>query len=260
MNLFQKSQLYHCVISNFDIVNPVIQNSQFYNSVRGISFNSDVDEDATTGPRGARILNNRFVKINQQAVYVGDGANGYTTDNVLMNNRYYNVGNLNYGRTSTTGTSVITLGNGDVSMNDWFDRQEYQDTYFGNTNINYVPLIGGPAVINDLSVKTFSIYAGETVIIRLPITGSSQNLTVNYKLTQGNPGAYTIDRIGKLNIYLQPGDTPINTNILDEYTYIAGEGAIQWDLAVVGSRAYYELSLTTILNAVTLEIQTNLMI
>jgi len=251
---------YHCVISNFDIINPVIQNSQFYNSVRGISFNSEIDEEATTGPRGARILNNRFVKINQQAIYVGDSANGYTTDNVIMNNRYYNVGNLNYGRTSTTGTSVITLGNGDVSMNDWFDRQEYQDTNFGNIDVNYVPFIAGPAVINDLSVKTFSIYAGATVILRLPITGSSQNLTVNYKLTKGSPGAYTIDRIGKLNIYLQPGDTPNDTNILDEYTYIFGEGDIKWNLAVAGSRSYYELSLLTLLNELTLEFQTNLMI
>lgn len=252
--------LYHCVISNFDIVNSVIQNSQLYNSVRGITFNDEVDAGATTGPRGARILNNRFVKIDQQAIYVGYSAGGYTTDNVSMNNRFYNVGNFGYGRTSTTGTSVITLGDSDVSINDWFDRQEYQNQNLGNSLVNYKSLVDGRAVINNLAVKTFVLSPGNNILFRLPITGLSQHLTIDYNLTQGVPGNYTIDRIGKLNVYIQPGDTPNNTNIVDDYTYILGEGSITWSLTVNPVSTFYEFNALTLLEDITLEYQTNLMI
>lgn len=251
--------LYHCVISNFDIVNPIIQNSQLCNSVRGITFNDEVDPSATTGPRGARILNNRFVKIDQQAIYVGYSAGGYTTDNISMNNRFYNVGNLGYGRTSTTGTAVITLGDSDVTVNDWFDRQEYQNQNLGNP-LYYRSIIDGRASINNSAVKSAYLSAGNNILFRFPITGLSQHLTIDYNVTQGIPGAYTIDRIGNLKISLQPGDTPNNTNIVDDYTYILGEGDITWTITVNPVNAYYELNVITAQSDVTLEYQTNLMV
>ena len=251
--------LYHCVISNYDIVNPVIQNSQLYNSVRGITFNDEVDPAATTGPRGGRILNNRFVKIDQQAIYVGYSAGEYSSDTVSMNNRFYNVGNLGYGRTSTTGTAVIYLNNGDITVNDWFDRQEYQNQNVGNP-INYRAIIDGRAKINNQAVKTYYLNVGGNSIFRLPITGLAQHLIIDYNLTKGVPGAYTIDRIGKLNIYIQPGDTPDNTNIVDDYTFIFGEGNITWSLTVNPVNTYYELNAATVVGDITLEYQTNLMI
>ena len=251
--------LYHCVISNYDIVNPIVQNSQLYNSVRGITFNDEIDFEATTGPRGARILNNRFVQIDQQAIYVGYSAGNYSSDTVSMNNRFYNVGNLGYGRTSTTGTSVLYLNNGDITVNDWFERQEYQNQNVG-TPINYRATIDGRATINTPVVKTAVLSAGTNIIFRLPITGLSQHLTIDYNITQGGPGAYTIDRIGNLKICLQPGDTPNNTNIVDDYTYNLGEGAITWTITVDPVHTYYELNAIASGNDITLEYQTNLMI
>jgi len=252
--------LYHAVISNHDIVNLIVQNSQILNSVRGITFNDEVDPAATTGPRGARILNNRFSKIDKQAIYVGYSAGGYSSNNISMNNRFHDVGNLGYGRTSTTGTAVILFSNdGDITVNDFFDRQEYQNGNVGNA-INYRSIIDGHVTINNPAVKTVYIAAGTTILFRLPITGLSQQISMDYNITQGIPGAYSIDRIGNLKISIQPGDTPDTKNIVDNYTYKFGDGTIIWSINVDPVHTYYELILVTPDDNLTLDYNTNLMI
>jgi len=267
--------LFHCIRSNYDIVNPIIQNSQFYNSVRGITFNEPVDATATIGPRGARILNNRFMKIEAQAIYVGASGSALSTDrmqlntdHISMNNRFYHVGNSTYNRDSTTGTAVITyLSDGNLTINDWFDRQEYQNQNFGG-NIRYNPLVEGRTTINNPGVNTAVVNSGASVstpIIRLPITSLGQHLSIEYTLTQGAPGAYTIDRIGKLDVYVQPGDNPTNTDTIgDAYSYNTGDANISWSMTVNPARAYFEIDIVTLNDysgdPLTLEYQTNLMV
>jgi len=260
--------LYYCIRSNYDIVNPVIQNCQFYNSIRGITFNDPVDPAANTGPRGARILNNRFMKIEEQAIYVGvSGVVGLETDHVSMNNRFYHVGNTQWNRDSTTGTAVITyLTDGNLTVNDWFDRQEYQNQNFGAA-IYYHPLVQGRATINNPGVNTVLIntVSGNIPVLRLPITGLAQHLSIEYNMTQGVPGNYTIDRIGKLDVYVQPGQNPTNIETIgDAYTYNNGDADINWTMTVDAAYAYFEINVFTLndysTDPITLEYQTNLMV
>jgi hypothetical protein len=261
--------LYYCIRSNYDIVNPVIQNCQFYNSIRGITFNDTVDPAANTGPRGARILNNRFMKIEEQAIYVGvSGVVGLETHHISMNNRFYHVGNKQWNRDSTTGTSVITyLTDGNVTVNDWFDRQEYQNQNFGAA-IRYNPLVQGRATINNPGVNTVvinTVGSITTPVLRLPITSLAQHLSIEYNMTQGVPGNYTVDRIGKLDVYVQPGQNPTNTETIgDAYTYNNGDANINWTMTVDAAYAYFEINVSTLsdysTNPITLKYQTNLMV
>jgi len=254
--------LYYGVVSNYDIINPVIQNCQFSNSMRGISFNDPIDlSKANVGPRSGRIINNRFVVIEQQAILVGTGNSSLSTDHVSMNNRFYDVGNGGAGR-ATLGdftTPVITfLTAGNVTTNDWFDRQEFQKSKLG-VPYKYPLLVEGKANINDTGVNSTIFSAGTIPLLRFPITTLTQNLTIKYTLTQGTPGSYTVDRTGELTVYIQPGAAPGGT-VTDNYTLATGEGAIIWALTIDGTNSYYELNATTSLNNLTFTYQTNLMI
>ena len=254
--------LYYCVLSNYDIVNPIIQNSQFYNSVRGVTFNDPRDEVlADAGPRGGRILNNRFMNIERHAIFVGDSNPSLSTNHISMNNRFYNVGNYGLGRDSDFGTPVITyIPDGNLTINDWFDRDEYINQNI-NTVQKYIKLVEGRAVINNPGVKTVILNTGNNKILRLPITSLSQLLTINYSMTLGIPGAYSIDRIGTLKVYIQPGDNPDVTNIVDEYSYNIGNAtALEWTLYVDPANTFYDVSLFIVEDGLTLEYQTNLMI
>ena len=73
------------------------------------------------------MINNRFENIEEQAIYAGASNSTTGTNHVSMNNKFYNVGNLGGGRESTTCTAVITfVTDGNVTVNDWFDRQEFR--------------------------------------------------------------------------------------------------------------------------------------
>jgi hypothetical protein len=208
------------------------------------------------------------MKIEEQAIYVGvSGVVGLETDHVSMNNRFYHVGNTQWNRDSTPGTAVITyLTDGNLTVNDWFDRQEYQNQNFGAA-IYYHPLVQGRATINNPGVNTVLIntVSGNIPVLRLPITGLAQHLSIEYNMTQGVPGNYTVDRIGKLDVYVQPGQNPTNTETIgDAYTYNNGDANINWTMTVNAAYAYFEINVFTLsdysTNPITLEYQTNLMV
>ena len=255
--------LYHCIMSNYDVVSPVIQNSKFLNSVRGISFNDTKDGAADIGPRYARIQNNRFENIEQQALYSGLSGSSTGTYHISSGNKFYNCGNLGHREnTSTSCTSVITfLTDGNVSTNDWFDRQEYQTQHIATAQL-YRPLVEGRAAIDSVSVLTATLINGVyTPVIRLPITGYSQQLVIKYNLFEGTAGAYTVDRMGTVKLHLEPGTNPTNTNVTDEYSYGSGEGTTDWLITTDATHCFYEIQMrfTGISNA-TFEYQTSLMI
>lgn len=253
-------RLYYCIVSNYDIVNPIIQNSQLYNSVRGITFNDEKDPTADIGPRGARILNNRFSNIEQQAIFVGEGSFLYGSNHISMNNRFYDVGNLGWNREANTGTAVISyFSDGNITVNDWFDRQEYQNQNL-TTILKYNPIVEGHAVISNPGVSKILLSELETPLFRLPITGLSQSLIMDYNLTLGEPGNYSLDRIGTIKVYIQPGDSPDDTNIVDEYNFNNGDLIFTWKLNVNPLKTYYELVIgAPAIDTITLEYSTRLM-
>ena len=254
--------LYSGVKSNYDIVNPIVQNSKFYNSVRGISFNDTKDVTATYGPRYGRILNNRFENIEREAIYVGESDVG--TYHISMNNQFYNVGNNGIDEENSAYPIITYLSDGNITVNDYFDRQDWQTQ---NTTVGtYNPLVNGVAALDSVSVNRKTLVNGVyTTILKLPIiTTEAQQLVIKYHMfeeDQLNPGAYTVDRMGTFKLHLQPGADPTNTNITDEYSYGAGEGTTDWLIVTNSAQGYYELQLKyTGQTDITFTFQTSLML
>lgn len=252
--------LYHCVKSNYDIVNPIIQNSKFSNSVRGVSFNNPKEGTADIGPRYGRIVNNRFENIHQQAVYAGATSSNTGTNHISMNNQFYNVGNLGGGRDSSTGTAVITyLTDGNISVNDFFDRQEWQNQNI-STAQQYFPLVEGKATLDSVGVNTSVLFASTaTMLLRLPVTSDAQQLNIKYNVVHS--GLTDVDRMGVATFNIPQGTTPNVSNYSDNYTYNTGDGAISWGIFLDAYNKFYEIYVNNsqAFNQ-TIEYQTKLMI
>lgn len=218
--------LYHGVRSNHDILNPIIQNSEFFDSVRGVSFNSPKDLAATIGPRFGKILNNRFENIEEQGIYAGSANSNTGTYHLSQNNTFLNVGNYFnvWGERSSTGTSIISFLSGqNSSVNDHFDRYDFQMTQ-QSANATYNGLIEGYAAIENSFVSTSTLYDNSsTAIVRLPITGLSQQIQIRYNAFED---AVT-DRMGVVTITVREGANPA-TVITDDYTYDIGPGSLGW--------------------------------
>lgn len=239
--------LLYCIGSNYDIVNPVIQNSTFINSKIGVLFNyPEKDSSADVGPRNAKILNNNFENLEYQGIYVGANDSIYGTNHISMNNRFYNCGNLGLGRATTTGSPIITyLSDGNLTINDWFDRQEYQQQNITSTQV-YLPLVKGKAIIEGSGVSTVTVLHNTiTKILRFPITEEPQKVVINYSCYVDSLPDINF-RTGKVTATIPRGTNPDYSNIIDEFTLNAdfnestGE-TINWTMFANATFKFYEI-------------------
>jgi hypothetical protein len=232
--------LYNCVKSNYDIISPTIKDSEFYDSVRGVNFNSPKDLTAVVGPRNARINNNRFENIEEQGIYAGLTNNSTGTFHISQNNTFINVGNYfnQWGERSSTGTAVISfLSDNNSSIDDYFGRYHFQQAETGTT-VTYNAIIDGRTSMDNTFVSTSTLVAGaSTKVIRLPITGYSQQIVVKYNIfTTG-----TTDRMGTITILVRPGSPP-DMVVTDDYTYNFGDGGIGWTVDTNAGYKYLEIT------------------
>jgi len=226
--------LYAGIKSNYDVNHIKISNSYFTELERGVNFNDPIDPLAVLGPRNVLIENNKFYKINQQAIYAGTATSStFFTSNIVSRNNYFdNVGNLvpGVGETYGTATSIITfLSAGNASIDDNFARQEYQNLYGGS--LWYNDIIEGKAVLDSNIVKNATVASGsETVLMRLPINNQVNILDLKYYMTAGN----TVDRTGVVTYMITPTSTPNDPNVQinDTYNYNTNDGAIYWSATV----------------------------
>jgi hypothetical protein len=218
--------LYYGIKSNHDILFPNVTNCKFYDLNKGIVFNDPIDALANIGPRFARMMNNRFKNIQQQAIYVGSNVSNTSTNHLSMYNQFINVGNnIVWNEQSTTGTAVIKFAtNENISIHDYFNRYEYQYLNAGST-LTYNPLVDGNADIMLSNNRTAIIPASTTVCVtRIPITGKEQYIVMKYNASSILP----VSRSGTLDINI--GDTSNPTiSITDNYNYVSPtEGGITW--------------------------------
>jgi len=251
--------LYSGVKSNYDIINPIIQNSKFYTSVYGVMFNNIKDINATVGPRYARIINNRFEDIEEEGIYVGASDSILGTHHVSMNNQFYNVGNGG-GDESTAITPVITfITDTNSSVNDYFDREEWQNQH--TTVGTYYPLVAGKAVLDSSDPTAIDLDPSiTTTLFKFPLTDSSQQLNIKYTVSCVGT---QINRAGNLEIYI-PADVVSSTQsyINDNYSYTSpSDGELAWSIILDSGSSFYSLNVThTVLDVLNLEYQTKLMI
>jgi hypothetical protein len=249
--------LYYDIKSNYDTNHIVIQNNSFKYSKYGVAFSTATNLLATTGPKYARLINNKFEEIENQGFYVGKNTTGEATNHVSENNAYVRVGNFGYNETANTGTSVIRFDtNGNASVNDYFDRQRWHDQRFGG-NYTYYPLIEGRATIDLNSASTATLTAStSTTIMRLPITGYAQYLNVKYNCSGG-----TIQKSGELHVYIRPGSTPSDVRLVDDYNASGSDGGLYWGITVEPAYRYFELKgVNPSVTSVQVEVQTKLML
>jgi hypothetical protein len=231
--------LYNGVKSNYDIINPTIKDSEFYDLFRGVNFNAPKDLTAVVGPRNARINNNRFENIEEQGIYAGVTNSTTGTFHISQNNTFINVGNYfnQWGERSSTGTAVISfLSDNNSSIDDYFGRYHFQQAETGTT-VTYNAVIDGRTSMDQTFVSTATLYAeSSNTLIRLPITGYSQQIVVKYNVFV--PDA--VDRMGTVTILVRP-DTPTDSVVTDDYTYNIGDGGVSWSVAADDGYKYLEI-------------------
>ena len=249
--------LYSGVKSGHDIVSPTIQNSKFYNSYRGVAFNDPKDPGtATWGPRYARILNNRFESIDRQAIYVGNG--GQDTFHISSNNHFYNVGNNQSDETNPFTPVISFLTNGNITVNDYFNREKWQD---GNSG-NYIPLVEGHVALDSVAVKVTAINSATyTTLSKFPYVEGPQQLNVKYSVNDD-----VAFKTGNIEIFVpkgtNPGDVAAGCSFTENYTITNAndEDLVPFNWQVSFFESYYELQAQSQTIDVIMEHQTKLMI
>ncbi len=251
--------LYHGVISNYDIVNPIIKDSVFTNLKRGISFNDPKDSGATFGPRYGKIENNKFDNIEYQGIYAGANSVSTGTRHVSMNNTFLNVGNYGYNEGYTSGTAVISYNSKEnTSVNDTFRRYEIQNQNPGSSN-KFYPLLEGSGTIDSFAGSVATSYGGlSTTILRLPVTSYNQYVTVKYNAYNAT---IPIRRKGELMINISEGSIP-TVSITDNYSYTnTSDGGITWSSTSSGALTWLEIKANNSSGYdVTIEYQYNIMV
>ena len=247
--------LYYGIKSNYDVPNIVVKNSEFLRLNKGITFNDPADNLQDLGPRFARFTDNRFRDIQREAIYTGVGTfyNNTSANHVSLNNQFINVGNNNsgtveYATSVEHRTPIITyLQRNCVSMNDYFDRAEWQLRQ-GTTGTYYAPLVQGHTTIDTHAVEYRNVRVGESkTLIRWPLTGRAQLLTNKYQVYNDSTStADLVDRQGELNIYVKKpltvGGTP-DIRYDDFYNYTNNDGAIDWTPALNTTDNTFEITL-----------------
>lgn len=244
---FQK--LYSGVKSNYDVNFITISDSYFTDLEKGVNFNDPVDASATIGPSNVLIEKNKFYKINKQAIYAGTytSATSFVSNIVSKNNQFLNVGNFvpSIGESYGTATSVISfLSSGNSSVNDYFGRQQYQDTYGGA--IWYNDLIEGKSTIDNDYTRSVTVASnGNTaVLMRLPITGQANLLEIKYQMTNtGTTATNIVDRIGIVSYHIKPFPSPTDPDVQinDQYTFGNTDGALYWSAIVYEEYSMIEI-------------------
>ena len=253
--------LYYDIRSNYDTNNIVIQNNSFSYSTYGIAFGTSTNVLVTDGPTYARILNNKFQYINNQGIFVGPNITGVPTNHVSQNNSFIRVGDNGTAEgNASIGTSVIKfVTKGNASVNDYFGRQLHHNKLIGTAPgsiSTYYPLIDGKTTIDLNAVTTTTLAAStSTPIMRLPITGNTQFLTLKYVCTNN-----IVNKSGTLEVYIRPGSTPANVQLTDEYNVSVTDGGLYWGITTEPTHKYYELFGVNPASAVQLEFQTKLML
>jgi hypothetical protein len=95
--------------------------------------------------------------------------------------------------------------------------------------------------------------------MRLPITSKAQYLNLKYICTSDD---LTINKTGNLHVYIRPGTTPSDVQLLDEYNAAGSDGGLYWGVTVEPTYKYYELIGVnpTLASLVQVEMQTKLML
>lgn len=219
----QFENLHSAVFSRYDVEHITINNNKFLNLYKGINFNevsNSQDGFSDKGPNLINIINNRFDKIYNEAVFVGTSTSALKLSNIITrNNQFLDVGNNGLGYNTNTGTAIIRFWTkGNVSNNDYFKRHEEKLNNIDTNTATYFPLVWGEVNLSNEIIYTRNVSVGTTSTVAIfPITDYPQLIDVKFQeKSLGNPSP---DRQGSLTIYVKDGANPFYYQ-KEDYHYI----------------------------------------
>lgn len=226
-------RLSYGVVSNYEVNNIVVKNSSFKEMYKGVAFNNPINTNTTLGPKLVTIRNNKFNKISAEGIYVGPNSSSTGSFVSSVDNNFVNVGNMNwtFAENWSTGTAIINFqSRGNSTTGDYFERETWQNINGGT--VWYNPLVLGRSVIERKDTLIATVPAlGEVSVHRLPITGDSQYIQMQYSLYADLGLGQEVDRMGTLHIYVRKnsglGDDP-QVHIDDEYNFNSRHGGVYW--------------------------------
>lgn len=164
---------------------PVIENNVFMNLQKGVFLTSA--NTTTNVPVNALVHNNKFTFIKDSAIEITTSTS--RSNLVSSNNVFYYVGNSNAvpdQNVSSKQLSVLTFNAaGNVSTNDYFNRQEVSNT---TSTFYYNPLVNRNAKIVNNSVYSFTVSTATTdqSFVKIPLTGYDQLGIIDYQLSNSD--------------------------------------------------------------------------
>lgn len=205
--------LYYGIKSNYDIEDTTISNSKFRNLRRGITYKEFTITGNTVGPLRSRITKNKFINIEQEAIYVG--ASVSPTQHISSFNTFKEVGNNLAGDLNAVYPIINFVSQGNSSVGDYFAR--YNSINNTSTPAVFKPLVEGNNYTEQNSVYSVPVVSSTSTTILSKFSYSTdQSYKVQYSVVKIPTG---VSRKGELLINLSQLGSNTTATITDCYTY-----------------------------------------
>jgi len=211
------------ITGNYDSTNIDIEDNKFNMLYQGITFANAITgvSPKQYGPRFVNIVDNTFDNVSQGAIYAGANTSTYTVIQSMNNTFKLNVGYSGGGSSVTTATAtapVITFNSlGNSSVDDVFERFEYNQNPLVGLTVKQMPLVAGDSKLDLKYVKTINtpISANTQTMFVVPWT-TGTNVSVNYVIERLNA-----TRRGTLTVM----GSALGTTVNDEFNYVGVNGS-----------------------------------
>ena len=224
------NKLSDAVVSNYDINDIKIVKNKFSELHRGVVLAEalTLSSGSFTGPSNVSVIDNAFLKVNRQALYVGSSTGSNITS---IDNTYENVGNGGSAQSDLEQAfDVMTFTtSGNTSQNDTFSRL----AVVNSTVTNVKPVINGPATFNSQVSSIVPITgtnndSNPLPVFRYPWSTSTigQTIVIDYILSFPTDA---VTRRGQLTVLVN-STTPV---IRDEFSYVGTtDGNVKFSVVV----------------------------
>lgn len=192
----QFEELSYPIVSDWNVSDIDISDNTFQELYMGITLAQSLTTASTRniGPVRVNIRNNKFNRIDRQAIFAG--VNTSTNNQINSeNNSFIDIGNNRLGDLSPVSPIITFDSHGNSSTNDYFERLWFMQTRELNTP--QFEIIEGTALVRLKFTDRRSIEESTTTqtLIRIPYASTITSVTMDYTLEKSG-----IARKGTLNV------------------------------------------------------------
>ena len=223
-----------------------IKENIFNNLQSGITLSSE--DSGNPGPSFGVIDSNRFEKIAQSAVVIGQVGTVIPSYVVTSNNSYRDVGNglaldgnVAMDNIYQLSYPVIAFNSpGNRSVDESFSRRDFANNFPVPGTFYYNPLVTGTGTFIDNATHYRVVSDYTTDVINLPLTSGDQMVTIEYQMRNTNyarKGKLLVNIVGLDYIYSSyRNNDPIGT-VSDYYNYSCFAGITDPTIDVTSPQA-----------------------